>query len=38
MKAFKQGRRKGKSPFQILGVDLGKQDWIQLMEDYQLAA
>lgn len=38
MKAFKQGRRKGKSPFQLLGVDFGKQDWIQLMEDYQLAA
>jgi hypothetical protein len=38
MKSFKQGRRKGKSPFQILGIDLGKQDWIQLMEAYQLAA
>jgi len=37
MKSFKQGRRKGKSPFQILGVDFGKQDWIQLLEDYQLA-
>ncbi|MHA2119432.1 MAG: hypothetical protein ACW98J_10980 [Candidatus Thorarchaeota archaeon] len=38
MKTFKQGRRKGKSPFQLLGVDFGNQDWIQLMEDYQLAA
>jgi hypothetical protein len=38
MKTFKQGRRKGKSPFQLLGVDFGKQDWIQLLEDYQLAA
>jgi transposase-like protein len=38
MKSFKQGRRKGKSPFQILGVDSGKQDWIQLLDDYQLAA
>ena len=38
MKTFKQGRRKGKSPFQILGIDLGKQDWIRLMDDYQLAA
>jgi len=38
MKTFKQGRRKGKSPFQLLGVDLGNQDWIGLMEDYQLAA
>lgn len=38
MKTFKQGRRKGKSPFQLLGIDFGKQDWIQLLEDYQLAA
>ncbi len=38
MKAFKQGRRRGKSPFQLLGVDFGHQDWIRLMEDYQLAA
>jgi hypothetical protein len=38
MKSFKQGRRKGKSPFQLLGVDFGNQDWIGLMEDYQLAA
>jgi hypothetical protein len=38
MKTFKQGRRKGKSPFQLLGVDFGKQDWIQLLDDYQLAA
>jgi hypothetical protein len=38
MKTFKQGRRKGKSPFQLLGVGFGNQDWIRLMEDYQLAA
>ncbi len=38
MKTFKQGKRKGKSPFQLLGVDFGKQDWIRLLEDYQLAA
>jgi hypothetical protein len=38
MKTFKQGRRKGKSPFQLLGVDFGNQDWIGLLEDYQLAA
>jgi len=38
MKGFKQGRRKGKSPFQLLGIDFGKQDWIQLLESYQLAA
>jgi hypothetical protein len=38
MKTFKQGRRKGKSPFQLLGVGFGDQDWIGLMEDYQLAA
>ncbi len=38
MKTFKQGRRKGKSPFQILGVDLGNENWIGLMEGYQLAA
>ncbi len=38
MKTFKQGKRKGKSPFQMLGVGFGNQDWIGLMEDYQLAA
>jgi exonuclease VII small subunit len=38
MKAFKQGKRKGKSPFQLLGVGFASQDWIQLMEDYHLAA
>jgi hypothetical protein len=38
MKTFKQGKRKGKSPFQLLGVGFGNQDWIRLMEDYQLAA
>lgn len=38
MKTFKQGKRKGKSPFQLLGVGFGNQDWIGLMEDYQLAA
>jgi hypothetical protein len=32
MKSFKQGRRKGKSPFQLLGIDFGVQDWIQLIE------
>ncbi|MHA2313554.1 MAG: hypothetical protein ACXADF_18925 [Candidatus Thorarchaeota archaeon] len=38
MKSFKQGRRKGKSPFQLLGIDFGNQDWIRLLDDYQLAA
>ena len=38
MKTFKQGKRKGKSPFQLLGIDFGTQDWIELLEDYQLAA
>ncbi len=38
MKTFKQGKRKGKSPFQLLEIDFGKQDWIRLLEDYQLAA
>lgn len=38
MKTFKQGKRKGKSPFQLLDIDFGKQDWIRLLEDYQLAA
>ena len=37
MKSFKQGKRKGKSSFQLLGVDFGTQDWIQLLENYQLA-
>jgi hypothetical protein len=38
MKSFRQGRRKGKSPFELLGIDFGKQDWIQLLDAYQLAA
>jgi len=38
MKSFKQGKRKGKSPFQLLGIDFGTQDWIQFLENYQLAA
>jgi hypothetical protein len=37
-KTFKQGKRKGKSPFQLLGIDFGTQDWIELLENYQLAA
>ena len=37
MKTFKQGKRKGKSPFQLLGIDFGTQDWIELLENYQLA-
>jgi hypothetical protein len=36
MKTFKQGKRKGKSPFQLLGIDFGTQDWIELLENYQL--
>jgi hypothetical protein len=38
MKTFKQGKRKGKSPFQLLGIDFSTQDWIELLENYQLAA
>jgi hypothetical protein len=38
MKTFKQGRRKGFSPFQLLGIDFGIQDWIELLENYQLTA
>ena len=37
IKVFKQGKRKGKSPFQLLGIDFGMQDWIELLENYQLA-
>ncbi len=38
MKNFRQGKRKGFSPFQLLGIDFGTQDWIELLENYQLAA
>ena len=38
MKSFKQGKRKGKSPYQLLGIDFGTQNWIELLENYQLAA
>jgi hypothetical protein len=27
MRIFKEGLRRGKSPFQILGIDLGQEDW-----------
>lgn len=31
MRVFKEGLRRGKSPFQILGIDLGERDWRTLL-------
>ena len=31
MRVFKQGKRAGKSPYQILGIDLGETDWRTLL-------
>jgi hypothetical protein len=31
MRVFKEGLRRGKSPFQILGIDLGQKDWRTLL-------
>lgn len=31
MRVFKEGKRKGKSPFEILGIDLGHKDWRTLL-------
>jgi hypothetical protein len=36
MTSFNQGKREGKSPFDILGVDLGVKDWLSLLRTYQL--
>lgn len=31
LRVFKEGKRKGKSPFDILGIDLGERDWRTLL-------
>ncbi len=31
MRVFKEGKRAGKSPYQILGIDLGESDWRTLL-------
>lgn len=31
MRVFKEGKRKDKSPFEILGIDLGHKDWRSLL-------
>jgi hypothetical protein len=31
MRVFKEGLRRGKSPFQILGIDLTETDWATLL-------
>ena len=31
MRVFKEGKRKGHSPFEILGIDLGEKDWRSLL-------
>jgi hypothetical protein len=35
MEPFKHGKRKDHSPFSLLGVDLGTNDWIDLLNTYQ---
>jgi len=35
MEAFKHGKRQGHSPFSLLGIDLGSNDWIDLVSTYQ---
>ena len=35
MEAFKHGKRQNHSPFSLLGVDLGTNDWIDLVSTYQ---
>lgn len=31
LRVFKEGKRKGQSPFEILGIDLGEKDWRTLL-------
>ena len=31
LRVFKEGKRKGKSPYSILGIDLGEKDWRTLL-------
>ncbi len=31
MRVFKEGKREGKSPYEILGIDLGETDWRTLL-------
>lgn len=39
MKPFSSGcKRQGRSPFQILGVDLGTDNWLELLRTYELAS
>jgi hypothetical protein len=39
MKPFGAGcKRHGRSPFQILGVDMGTDHWLELLRTYDLAA
>jgi len=33
---FAHGKRKGHSPFELLGIDLGTNDWVDLVRSYQL--
>ena len=32
---FAHGKRKGHSPFELLGIDLGTNDWVDLVLTYQ---
>ena len=32
---FAHGKRQGHSPFELLGVDLGTNNWIDLVQNYQ---
>lgn len=35
MEPFAHGKRQGHSPFEMLGIDLGTNDWIDLLKTYQ---
>lgn len=35
MEAFAHGKRQGHSPFEMLGIDFGTNDWIDLLSTYQ---
>ncbi len=35
MEPFAHGKRQGHSPFELLGIDFGTKDWIDLLRTYQ---
>lgn len=35
LEPFAHGKRQGHSPFELLGIDLGADDWVELLRTYQ---